>query len=111
MTQAETDPREDPSAVLAHLSQWAARFHDEESPAEVTDVLASFAFMVGLNMAVADAKFAAALLRRLDEVMPSAGAYARIMARMLAQPCARANGQRNRAGLRPHLEEHRVSDV
>ncbi len=84
---AETDP----AAVLTHLTRWAAKFHDDVSPAAVTDVLVSFAFLVGLNVAAADPVFAAALLSRTEEGMPSAAVDARTLALSLGRGLPRGD--------------------
>jgi hypothetical protein len=73
----------DPGAVFTHLSEWAAQFHDDSSPARVTDVLLAFAFIAGLSFAAAGPAAAADLLCRVEEEMPSASKRARLLARTL----------------------------
>ena len=73
-------PDVDTAAVLAHVKEWAAPFHDDSSPAQVTDVLVGFAFVMGISLALGNPIFAAALLRRLEEEMPTASASARATA-------------------------------
>lgn len=70
-------PEVDPTAVFARLTEWTAQFHDEFSPARVTDVLVVFAFLVGLSLAATGPAFAEALLRQLEDKMPSASEHAR----------------------------------
>ncbi len=87
MEQAQMGPRRtDPAVVFEHLTRWAAKFHDDLSPAAVTDVLVVFALIVGLNMAVADPAFAVALVSRIKEQMPSAAEDARMLAVSLECP-------------------------
>ncbi|MEE8346420.1 MAG: hypothetical protein V3S20_03630 [Dehalococcoidia bacterium] len=73
-------PDVDTAAVLAYVKEWAAPFHDDFSPAQVTDVLVGFAFVMGMSLAMGNPAFAAALLRRLEEEMPSASESARATA-------------------------------
>lgn len=80
MQEQIDSPELDTGAVFALLKEWAAPFHDDSSPAQVTDVLVGFTFVVGLSLAVADPAIAAALLHRLEEEMPSASASARTTA-------------------------------
>ena len=87
MAQAQVDPRRaDPTVVLARLTGWAAKFHDDLSPAAVTDVLVVYSLIVGLHMAAANPAFAAALLSGIREEMPSAATNARMLAMSLECP-------------------------
>ena len=87
MAQAQVDPRRaDPTVVFTHLTGWAAKFHDDLSPAAVTDVLVVQAFIVGLHMATTNPAFAGALLSRIREEMPSAATNARMLAMSLECP-------------------------
>src|SRR3989304_5402441 len=70
-------PDVDAAAVFAYVKAGAAPFHDDFSPAQVTDVLVAFAFVMGMSLALGHPNFAAAFLHRLEEEMPSASASAR----------------------------------
>jgi hypothetical protein len=76
-------PQVDPGAVFTCVSEWAAQFHDESSPAQVTDVLVAFAFVAGVSFAAAGPATAGAFLCRVEEEMPSASKLARLLARAL----------------------------
>lgn len=85
----QAGPRQvDPGAVFRHVSEWAAQFHDDSSPARVTDVLVAFTFVAGVSFAAAGPATAAAFLRRVEEEMPSAGKLARSLARALLDSTA-----------------------
>jgi hypothetical protein len=73
----------DPGTVFTYVSAWAAQFHDDASPARVTDVLVAFAFVAGVSFAAAGPEAAAAFLRRVKEEMPSAGKLAQSLSRTL----------------------------
>ncbi len=75
--------RVNPGAVFASLSEWAAQFHDDASPARVTDVLVAFAFVAGLSFAATGPAAAADFLCRVEEEMPSASKLGRSVARAL----------------------------
>ena len=80
----QTGPRRvGPGAVFIYLSEWAAQFHDDASPARVTDVLVAFTFVAGLSFAAAGPAATAALLHWVEEEMPSASKLARVLARAL----------------------------
>lgn len=84
MAQRQADPREaDTGAVLRCLTEWAGQFHDKFSPGQVTDVLVAFAFITGLSAGDVAPAASTALLRRLEEDMPSAGGHARALAKRL----------------------------
>lgn len=90
----QTGPRQvDPGAVFIYLSEWAAQFHDDSSPARVTDVLVAFAFVAGLSFAAAGPAATAALLCRVEEEMPSASKRARSLARVLLDSMAEKPGE------------------
>lgn len=77
----QTGPRQvNPGAVFTCLSEWAAQFHDDASPARVTDVLVAFTFVAGLSFAAAGPAAAADFLCRVEEEMPSASKLARSLA-------------------------------
>jgi hypothetical protein len=67
-------------AMLAYLRQWVGEFCDDASPAQVTDVLVVFAFLVGLNVAAARPEYVETILRLMQEEIPSASQHARSMA-------------------------------
>ncbi len=94
----------DPGAMFAYLTEWAAKFHDDSSPAPVTDVLVAFAFLVGVNLGTANAGVSAAFLRRMEKEMPAASGQARQLARaMLDSPSASQGEPRTgRAELSPY---------
>ncbi len=73
-------PSLDPMAMLAYLREWVAEFCDDASPAQVTDVLVVFAFLVGLNVAAARPEYVERLLRLMWEEIPSASQHARSLA-------------------------------
>ncbi len=65
------------------MTAWAGRFHDDSSPASVTDVLVAFAFIAGLRFAASGPAATDALLRRMEEEMPAVGEHARLLASTL----------------------------
>jgi hypothetical protein len=67
-------------AMLAYLREWVAEFCDDASPAQVTDILVVFAFLVGLNVASARPEYVERLLRLMREEIPSASQHARSLA-------------------------------
>ncbi len=78
--EEQTVPQDvDPGALLAHVTGWADRFHDDSSPASVTDVLVAFAFVAGLRFAASGPAATDALLRRMEEEMPAVGMHARLL--------------------------------
>lgn len=81
-------PQVDPGAVFTCVSEWAAQFHDDSSPAKVTDVLVAFTFVAGVSFAAAGPAAAAAFLRRVEEEMPSASKLAQSLARALLDSIA-----------------------
>ncbi|TET53646.1 MAG: hypothetical protein E3J64_03240 [Anaerolineales bacterium] len=87
--RTQTGPRQvDPGAVFIYLSEWAAQFHDDSSPARVTDVLVAFAFVAGVSFAAAGPAATATLLCWVEEEMPSASKRARLLARALLDSMA-----------------------
>jgi hypothetical protein len=78
------------------VSEWAAQFHDDSSPARVTDVLVAFAFVAGVSFAAAGPATAGAFLCRVEEEMPSAAKLARSLARALLD--SMADGRREDCG-------------
>lgn len=98
--QRQTGPISvDTGAVFALLTEWAAQFHDDSSPAQVTDVLMVFAFVAGLNLALAGPEAAVAFLRWLEVEMPSAGQHARSLAQRMLDSMTREQRQDLRPGL------------
>lgn len=90
MASSQSDqPQSGLRAVLDGIQQWAGRYLDDASPAQVGEVLAVSAFLVGLNMGWANPAQAAALLRQTAEDVPSVSAYTRA----LADDLARLNGE------------------
>lgn len=81
-------PQVDPGAVFTCVSEWAAQFHDDSSPAKVTDVLVAFTFVAGVSFAAAGPAAAAAFLRRVEEEMPSASKLAQSLAQALLDSTA-----------------------
>jgi hypothetical protein len=77
-------PDSDLSAVLEGVRHWAGRYLDNASPAQVAEVLAVSAFLVGLNMGWANPAQAAGLLRETAQQAPSVGDYTRTLADALA---------------------------
>jgi hypothetical protein len=78
-------PSLDPMAMLACLRQWVAEFCDDASPAQVTDILVVFAFLVGLNVAAARPEYVEQLLYLISEEIPSASQHARSLADALVE--------------------------
>jgi hypothetical protein len=93
----------DPGAVFTCLSEWAAQFHDDASPARVTDVLVAFTFVAGLSFAAAGPAAAADFLWRVEEEMPSASKLARSLAGALLD--SMAEKPREDQGPRPTVFE------
>jgi hypothetical protein len=60
--------------------QWVAEFCDDASPAQVTDVLVVFAFLVGLNVAATRPQYIETIFRLMQEEIPSASQHARSIA-------------------------------
>lgn len=69
--------------MFTYLTEWAAKFHSDSSPAQVTDVLVAFSFLVGINLGTANASLSAAFLRQMEKEMPSASRQARALARAM----------------------------
>jgi hypothetical protein len=86
MASSQADrPASDLRAVLDGIRQWVDRHLEDTTPAQVTEVLAVSAFLVGLNMAWANPAQAAGLLRETAEQVPSVGDYTRTLADDLAR--------------------------
>ncbi len=78
--EEKTVPQDvDPGALLAHVTGWADRFHDDSSPASVTDVLVAFAFIARLRFASSRPAATDALVRRMEQMMPAVGKHARLL--------------------------------
>ncbi len=85
----QTGPRRvDPGTVFMYLSEWAAQFHDDASPARVTDVLVAFTFVAGLSFGAVGPAAAADFLCWVEEEMPSASKLAQSLARALLDSMA-----------------------
>lgn len=91
MTSSRTNPPDsDLRAVLEGIRHWADKHLDNSSPAQVAEVLAVSAFLVGLNMGWANPAQAAGLLRETADEVPSVSDYVRALADDLAGLSARA---------------------
>jgi len=80
-----------PGAMFTYLTEWTAKFHDSSSPTQVTDVLVSFAFLVGVNLGAANPPVSAAFLRQMETEMPSANGKARQLARAMLDSIVRTS--------------------
>ncbi len=88
-----------PGAIFTYLAEWAAQFHDRSSPTQVTDVLVSFAFLVGVNFGAANPPVSAAFLRQMEKEMPSASRKACQLARAMLDSQSESAAGKPRSGL------------
>lgn len=88
-----------PGAMFAYVTEWAAQFHDSSSPPQVTDVLVSFSFLVGVNFGAGNPPVSAAFLRQMEKEQPSANRKARQLAKAMLDSQTESAAGKPRSGL------------